>query len=110
MGIATISIVGFDQRQARKTIQNVRDIKDRLASLIVMQAGADPEPDEAALKLAQAVPPVFAVIEDTAYEPDTVGFNPNAFAQTLPGITAPMGFFAPAGFCATDSGADGEAT
>merc|ERR1719164_177676 len=62
------------------------------------------------MKLASAVPPVFAVVEDTAYEPDTIGFDPNAFAQTLPGITAPLGFFDPAGFCASSSGAEGEAT
>lgn len=29
-------------------------------------------------------------------------FNPTEFAKTLPGITAPMGFFDPLGFCATD--------
>merc|ERR1719164_115813 len=62
------------------------------------------------MKLASAVPPVFAVVEDTAYEPDTIGFDPNAFAQTLPGITAPLGFFDPAGFCASSSGANGAAT
>merc|ERR1712151_1468860 len=29
-------------------------------------------------------------------------FDPTAFAKTLPGITAPLGFFDPAGFCSTD--------
>lgn len=77
---------------------------------IVMQAGADPDSEEAAMKLASAVPPVFAVVEDSAYEPDVIGFDANAFAQTLPGISGPMGFFDPAGFCATSSGAEGEAT
>eukprot|EP00966_Prymnesium_polylepis_P186842 4331091-Prymnesium_polylepis.1 len=71
---------------------------------------ADPEPDEAALKLAQAVPPVFAVVEDTAYEPSTIGFDPNAFVRTFPGITDPLGFWDPAGFCAAANGAEGEAT
>merc|ERR1719487_2140911 len=29
-------------------------------------------------------------------------FNPTEFAKTLPGITAPFGFFDPAGFCSSD--------
>ena len=58
------------------------------ASHIIMQAGADPEPEDAAMKLASAVPPVFAVVEDTAYEPSTIGFDANVstastHAQTI---------------------------
>jgi hypothetical protein len=30
-------------------------------------------------------------------------FQPEAFAKTLPGITAPLGFFDPLGFCANDA-------
>ena len=37
-------------------------------------------------------------------------FNPTEFAKTLPGITAPLGFFDPAGFCSNDNGAEGTAT
>merc|ERR1712127_823872 len=37
-------------------------------------------------------------------------FDANAFAQTLPGITGPLGFFDPAGFCSNDNGAEGTAT
>merc|ERR1711939_568839 len=37
-------------------------------------------------------------------------FNPNAFAKSLPGITAPLGFFDPAGFCSAENGAEGAAT
>ena len=46
--------------------------------------------------------------EQTAY----VGsdFDPSAFVQTLPGITAPLGFWDPAGFCSSNNGADGSAT
>jgi len=29
-------------------------------------------------------------------------FNPTVFAKTLPGITGPLGFFDPAGFCSED--------
>merc|ERR1712224_864064 len=36
--------------------------------------------------------------------------GPNTFVQTLPGITAPLGFFDPAGFCANENGANGAAT
>eukprot|EP00322_Chrysochromulina_rotalis_P006791 CAMPEP_0115852024 /NCGR_PEP_ID=MMETSP0287-20121206/12780_1 /TAXON_ID=412157 /ORGANISM="Chrysochromulina rotalis, Strain UIO044" /LENGTH=262 /DNA_ID=CAMNT_0003306067 /DNA_START=29 /DNA_END=817 /DNA_ORIENTATION=+ len=105
--IAVVSVVGFDRYQARKALRNspLRKLK---ALSVVMQA--DPDSEEAALKLAAAVPPVFAVVEDTAYEPPVIGFDPNAFAQTLPGITAPLGFFDPVGFCASTSGADGAAT
>lgn len=31
--------------------------------------------------------------------PDPPNFNPSTFVQTLPGITGPLGFFDPAGFC-----------
>merc|ERR1719454_284444 len=34
-------------------------------------------------------------------------FNPTEFAKTLPGITGPLGFFDPAGFC-SDDGASNE--
>merc|ERR1719387_782214 len=34
-------------------------------------------------------------------------FNPTEFAKTLPGITDPLGFFDPAGFC-TEDGASNE--
>ena len=37
-------------------------------------------------------------------------FSPNAFAQTLPGISGPLGFFDPAGFCSDTNGAEGAAT
>jgi len=36
-------------------------------------------------------------------------FNPNKFVQTLPGITGPLGFFDPAGFCSGDN-PEGSAT
>ena len=72
-----------------------------------------------ALPLARAVPvitmqeggppPVFSVIEDQVPMPDPE-FDANAFAQTLPGITGPLGFFDPAGFCSNDNGAEGTAT
>jgi len=35
--------------------------------------------------------------------PSPKGFNPNTFVQTLPGITGPLGFFDPAGFCSNDN-------
>jgi len=63
-----------------------------------MQAGGDP-----------STPPVFSVVEDQVLVPDPV-FNPNVFVQTLPGITAPFGFFDPVGFCSNDNGAEGAAT
>jgi len=47
-----------------------------------------------------------AAAEPPAPEP----FNPNKFAQTLPGISAPMGFFDPVGFCSNDNGAEGSAS
>merc|ERR1719382_2377169 len=58
-----------------------------------------------------SMPPVFSVVEDTATPPPpTPDFNPNAFAQSLPGICGPLGFFDPAGFCADQTGAEGAAT
>merc|ERR1719473_2166184 len=55
--------------------------------------------------------PVFSPVEDTAVPlPDPGDFDPNAFVQTLPGITAPLGFWDPAGFCASSNGAEGTAT
>jgi len=55
--------------------------------------------------------PVFATVDDTATPlPDPGDFDPNAFVQTLPGITAPLGFFDPVGFCSSQNGADGAAT
>merc|ERR1719331_3696943 len=30
-------------------------------------------------------------------------FNPTEFAKSLPGVTGPLGFFDPAGFCASDA-------
>merc|ERR1719382_146422 len=73
----------------RSTIRMVSDSKEALSS----------------------VPPVFSVVEDTATPPPPKpDFNPNAFAQSLPGICGPLGFFDPAGFCADQNGAEGAAT
>jgi hypothetical protein len=58
--------------------------------------------------MQEGVPPVFSVVEDTVPVPDPP-FNPSEFAQTLPGITAPLGFFDPAGFC-SNSNEEGTAT
>jgi len=41
--------------------------------------------------------------EDAILLPDPVDFDPSVFAQTLPGISAPLGFFDPAGFCSNDN-------
>jgi len=60
--------------------------------------------------------PVLSEVGDTAkassYDELAPGysFNPNAFAQSLPGISAPLGFWDPAGFCSSENGADGTAT
>merc|ERR1712228_860318 len=53
----------------------------------------------------------FSVVEDPndAPPPDPE-FNPSTFVQTLPGISPPLGFFDPAGFCSNENGADGAAT
>jgi len=109
--IAAIGIVGFDKRAMRTKLENaaaplraVRQAKDRLASYIVMSESTTEDEE------TPDVPPIFAVVEDTAYQPDIIGFDPNAFVQTLPGVTGPLGFFDPVGFCASTSGADGAAT
>jgi len=45
---------------------------------------------------------------ETAVE--TPPFDPAVFAKTLPGITAPLGFFDPAGFCSTDGASNEQVT
>ena len=63
-------------------------------------------------------PPVFSELDESSdikYRTPSDAqsakdFNPNTFAQTLPGISPPLGFFDPAGFCAADNGANGAAT
>ena len=68
------------------------------------------ENDDVVDRINKAVP-VFADVTSDAQYLSTVGdFDPNAFVQTLPGITGPLGFFDPAGFCSSDNGADGAAT
>ena len=68
------------------------------------------EGDEVMARLKNR-PAVFAEIEqDQTVLPAPPDFNPNTFAQSLPGISAPLGFFDPAGFCAASNGADGAAT
>eukprot|EP00310_Coccolithus_braarudii_P013310 CAMPEP_0183352936 /NCGR_PEP_ID=MMETSP0164_2-20130417/31685_1 /TAXON_ID=221442 /ORGANISM="Coccolithus pelagicus ssp braarudi, Strain PLY182g" /LENGTH=229 /DNA_ID=CAMNT_0025525511 /DNA_START=48 /DNA_END=737 /DNA_ORIENTATION=+ len=59
---------------------------------------------------ADVPPPVFSVVEDQVPLTPPPNFNPSAFAQTLPGISGPLGFFDPAGFCAPDNGAEGSAS
>jgi len=72
-------------------------------------AVATPTISKAAVRMSD-VPPVFSVVDDpNAKEEDPV-FNPNTFVQTLPGISGPLGFFDPAGFCSSENGADGAAT
>jgi len=44
-----------------------------------------------------------AAVEKEAEAPEPV-FRASEFVQTLPGISAPLGFFDPAGFCADDAG------
>merc|ERR1719201_2112616 len=57
------------------------------------------------------IPPVFSKVEGVEPPEDSeIFFSPNAFAQTLPGIAPPLGFWDPAGFCADANGADGAAT
>ena len=62
------------------------------------------------------VPPVFSELdesEQTQYRspsPQNDNFSPKEFAMTLPGISGPLGFFDPAGFCSDENGADGAAT
>jgi len=57
----------------------------------------------------QDTPPVFSEVGDKVNVPSPKGFDPNTFVQTLPGITGPLGFFDPAGFCSGDN-AEGAAT
>merc|ERR1719230_440670 len=45
-----------------------------------------------------------APVEEVAPPP----FDPAEFAKTLPGITSPLGFFDPAGFCSTDGASNTE--
>lgn len=93
LSIATSSALGF--------APIVRLAPSRAAASIVMQ-----EPPV----------PVLSEVGDTAkassYDELAPGysFDPNAFAQSLPGVTAPLGFWDPAGFCSSDNGADGTAT
>merc|ERR1719353_1607370 len=42
-----------------------------------------------------------AAVEEVEEAPPP--FNPRTFAETLPGITDPLGFFDPLGFCSNDS-------
>merc|ERR1719263_40834 len=107
--VAEISIVGFDQRAASKSlseltapIRRIRAAADRLATSIVMIQEVDVAPEV-------SVPPVFAEIDEQVPLPPPSDWDPNKFVQTLPGITAPLGFFDPAGFCASENGADGAA-
>jgi len=51
------------------------------------------KPMRANLKMQEAAP-----IEEEVKAP----FDPAAFAKTLPGISGPLGFFDPAGFCSSD--------
>lgn len=61
-------------------------------------------------------PPVFSEVDEDVRgyyrtpSETAESFNPETFVQTLPGITAPLGFFDPAGFCSPENGADGAAT
>ena len=61
-------------------------------------------------------PPIFSEVEEgvrgyyrTPSE-TSEAFNPQTFVQTLPGISAPLGFWDPAGFCEPENGAEGAAT
>jgi hypothetical protein len=57
------------------------------------------------------VPPVFSEVYPVdSPPPPEPDFNPNTFVQTLPGISGPLGFFDPAGFCSASNGADGSAS
>jgi len=47
--------------------------------------------------------PAVQMQEAVAVEETPPPFQPEAFAKTLPGITAPLGFFDPLGFCANDA-------
>jgi len=108
--IAEASIVGFDRRAyvesmgevlrlPLQTVKRIERMASRAGQAIVMTEDT-------------GVPPIFSPVEDTVPLPDPVDFNPNEFVQTLPGITGPLGFFDPAGFCSNTNGgsADGAAT
>jgi len=45
-----------------------------------------------------------------SFVPASEPFNPLTFAQSLPGISGPLGYWDPAGFCSDSNGADGAAT
>ena len=67
------------------------------------------------LSIGSIAPTVFAPMrtaltnvkmqEAAAVEPE---FNPIEFAKTLPGITDPLGFFDPLGFCSQDGVTEGK--
>jgi len=83
--IAEIGIVGMDERAAKQSVRHAfsaplraaRDAADRVGAAITMAAEA-PQPE------APPPPPPY---------------NPETFAKSLPGITGPLGFFDPVGFC-----------
>lgn len=50
-----------------------------------------------------------AAVEAAIEEDATPPFNPTEFAKTLPGVTAPLGYFDPAGFC-TEAGSQEKLT
>ena len=87
--IAEIGIVGLDERAAKQSVRHAfsaplraaRDAADRVGAAITMAAEA-PE--------AEVPPP-------------PPPFNPETFAKTLPGITGPLGFFDPVGFCSGET-------
>jgi len=61
--------------------------------------------------------PVFSEVDEdvrgyyrTPSETSPETFSPNTFVQTLAGISPPLGFFDPAGFCSDQNGADGAAS
>merc|ERR1712060_892263 len=49
-----------------------------------------------------------ASVESPAEEVAPPPFDPVAFAKTLPGITDPLGFFDPAGFCSQEGVSEGK--
>ena len=61
-------------------------------------------------------PPVFSEVDEDVRgyyrtpSETSEAFNPNTFVQTLPGITAPLGFFDPAGFCSEDGASNDSVT
>ena len=61
------------------------------------------KPVRAQLRMQEVAP----VEEAAPVEPP---FDPVAFAKTLPGITAPLGFFDPAGFCSPDGASNEKVT